>query len=101
MSSYYGTVSGIADILAQTVHNLDVQADQLRTSADTEDTHTCHLCHGDRCLPCAATPNGIHPSRRRDLKDALAEIAKARTALVNAHGEIMGTVPSYLQGRPR
>ena len=94
--SYTSTALAVREIIRQTVHNLDVQRRQLLDSADAEDTHTCHLCHGDRCLPCAATPNGIHPSRRRDLGEALSELDKARSALVNAHGEISDTMPGYV-----
>lgn len=86
MSNYNGTVSGIADILEQIVHNLDAQVDQLTAAATTADAELLERDLGNAHF-------------HRDLVEAFSEIANARAHLVNAHGEIMGTVPSYLSRR--
>lgn len=89
MSNYHGTAAGVADILEQIVRNLDAQVEQLTASATVADAESAELA--------ASSQYVIYPrNRRRELREAFAEIARARAHLVNAHGEIMGTVPSYL-----
>lgn len=79
--SYFATALAVTDTLQQIVHNLDVQVDQL-TAAATE---------FDARFPIETESQTKHSA----LVEAFRQLALARVALVNAHGEISGTVPNY------
>lgn len=83
--SYVSTVLAVRTTIEQMVHNLDAQVDQLRAAATDLDNNV--------------------PSNARavdTLTEAFRQLNHARACLVNAHGEISGTVPSfYTQERIR